>query len=243
MSNLTPERFLQEVAGHQMTVVRDDGIYRHVRFKRPDTICMHFDLITWPGYLCYSGDMGTYVFTRLRDMFDFFRRSQSKDLFAIDMRYWAEKVEAGARASRGNGVTEFSKAKFDASVREWVEDFAKTERNEAAGSEEPEVVELCARALGDLRSAVEREVIGADDNDIRCFDAANDFSFGADDSDAWSAYFGHETTFEFTDFWEVDHNEFTHRFQWCCFALAWGIKQYDESKVAVGAAKGDEVPA
>ena len=28
-----------------------------------------FDIVTWPGYLCYSGDMGCFVFTRLPDMF------------------------------------------------------------------------------------------------------------------------------------------------------------------------------
>ena len=240
MTVLTPERFLRDVAGHQMTVVRDDGIYRHVRFKKPDTICMHFDLITWPGYLCYTGDMGTYVFSRLRDMFDFFRRTKSSDLFALDHHYWAEKVEAGGRMSRGNGVTQFSKAKFDAAVRQWVEDFAKAEREEAVELNE---LELCDSALDDLRAAVEREVIGADDNDIRCFDAANDFLFGANDSEAWSAYFGAEKPFEFTDFWEVDHDEYTHRFQWCCFALVWGIKQYDDSKAPIGAAEGDEVPA
>ena len=240
MTALTPERFLRDVAGHQMTVVRDDGIYRHLRFKKPDTICMHFDLITWPGYLCYTGDMGTYVFTRLRDMFDFFRRTKSKDLFALDHHYWAEKVEAGGRATRGNGVTQFSKAKFDAAVRQWVEDFAKTEREEASELNE---LQLCECALDDLRAAVEREVIGADDNDIRCFDAANDFLFGADDSEAWSAYFGAEKPFEFTDFWEVNHDEYTHRFQWCCFALVWGIKQYDEVRAAVAPAETGEVSA
>lgn len=54
-------------------MLHEDGIYRHIRFRQPGTMCMHFDLITWPGYLCYTGDMGTYVFTRLADMFEFFR--------------------------------------------------------------------------------------------------------------------------------------------------------------------------
>jgi len=242
MSALTEEKFLRDVAGHTMTVVRDDGIYRHVRFKRPDKMCTHFDLITWPGYLCYSGDMGTFVFSRLRDMFEFFRRSHKENLFAIDHRYWAEKVEAGDRRGRGNGVHEFSKEKFDASVREWVEDFAKAELEEAAEAGE---VELCTTAMADLRAAVEREVIGADENDIRSFDAANEFLFGARDSDAWSALFGPDKTFEFSDFWEVDHNVFTHRFQWCCFALVWAIKKYDEAKAETAPAPVEavEVPA
>ena len=72
--HICPEAiFLRDVAEHEMIVVRDDGVHRHIRFKKPGTSCMHFDLITWPGYLCYTGDMGTYVFSRLTDMFEFFR--------------------------------------------------------------------------------------------------------------------------------------------------------------------------
>lgn len=243
MSLLTQEKFLREVAGHGMTIIRDDGVHRHVRFKRPDTICAHFDLVTWPGYLCYSGDMGTFVFSRLNDMFEFFRRSHKENLFAIDHHYWAEKVEAGDQRSRGDGVREFSKAKFDAGVRQWVEEFAKTELEEAIELGE---VELCTTAMNDLRAAVEREVIGADDNDVRSYDAANEFLFGAADSEAWSTLYGAEKTFEFVDFWECDHQVFTHRFQWCCFALAWAIKQYDDAKAAAAAlvpTATEEVPA
>jgi len=229
MTMLTADRFLKEAAGHQTEILRDDGVYRHVRFQRPGTMCMHFDLITWPGYLCYTGDMGTYVFTRLRDMFDFFRRSYRENQFNIDLHYWAEKVEAGDRRGCGNGVIEFSKAKFDTNVREWVEDFIKDEVGQV---DEADEAALLACAMKDLRAAVEREVIGADDNDIRSFDAARDFEFGASDSDAWSAFYGSDRTFDFGDFWEVDHDVFTHRFQWCCFALAWGIKQYDDAKTA-----------
>jgi len=234
MSNLTPERFLQEVAGHQMTVVRDDGIYRHVRFKRPDTICMHFDLITWPGYLCYTGDMGTYVFTRLRDMFDFFRRSEKKELFRIDLRYWAEKVEAGDRC---DGVKKFSLDKFEREIRDWI---ARREEESLPDEDDAKDVALHAAAFTELRAAVEDGVLSCDDNDVRAYDAANGFEHRGE---AWQAYFGEKASFEFDDFWEVDATDWTHRFVWCCFALAWGIKQYDESTAAVGAAEGEEVLA
>jgi len=234
MTHLTPERFLQEVAGHQMTVVRDDGIYRHVRFKRPDTICMHFDLITWPGYLCYTGDMGTYVFTRLRDMFEFFRRSEKKELFRIDLRYWAEKVEAGDRC---DGLKKFSLEKFEREIRDWVD-----RRREESCPDEDDAKDraLHAAAFAELLSAVEDEVLSCDDNDVRAYDAASGFEHRGE---AWQAYFGEKACFEFGDFWEMDVTEWTHRFVWCCFALAWGIKQYDEMTAQVGAAEGDEVPA
>ena len=69
----TEARFLGDVDWHVMTVLRDDGVHRHIRLKRPDSGSYWFDLITWPGTLCIDGDCGTYVFRRLEDMFQFFR--------------------------------------------------------------------------------------------------------------------------------------------------------------------------
>src|SRR5690348_13144744 len=91
--------FLKDVSTHEMIVIRDDGANRHIRFKRPGTSCMYFDLITWPGYLCYTGDMGTYVFSRLEDMFEFFRtdrdynKRKGREL-SINPKYWGEKLQA-----------------------------------------------------------------------------------------------------------------------------------------------------
>jgi hypothetical protein len=87
------EAFLKHVRDHAMTIVREDGVYRHLRFRKPGTSCMGFDIITWPGYLCFCGDMGTYVFQRLQDMLQFFRTKRRDDgSWSIDHRYWAEKV-------------------------------------------------------------------------------------------------------------------------------------------------------
>lgn len=113
--------FERDIAGHEMEVIRDDGVNRHLRFKRPGTMCMHFDLLTWPGYLCYTGDMGTYVFRRLHDMFQFFRRGENRGQYRIDLRYWAEKLEAG------DGVREWEPEKFRAEVRDFFEQHADDE--------------------------------------------------------------------------------------------------------------------
>jgi hypothetical protein len=107
--------FLRDIARHEMQILHDDGVKRHIRFKRPGEMCMHFDLITWPGCLCYTGDMGTYVFRRLHDMFQFFRRTERAEPYRIDMRYWAEKVDAADR----DGVQEFSEERFKADVRDY----------------------------------------------------------------------------------------------------------------------------
>lgn len=82
------ERFPIDTADHVMRVLRDDGLYRHLRFQKPGTMINHFDIITWPGYLAIVGDMGDYVFRRLEDMFEFFRGER------INPSYWQEKLQA-----------------------------------------------------------------------------------------------------------------------------------------------------
>lgn len=88
MSECTMERFLDDVAKHEMTVLADQGNVRHLSFRAPGTVIQHFNLTTWPNHLCVSGDMGTYVFSRLEDMFDFFRENK------INPGYWHEKLKA-----------------------------------------------------------------------------------------------------------------------------------------------------
>ena len=212
------ERFLRDVAKHEMTVIRDDGVHRHIRFKQPDSGNMFFDLVTWPGFLCYSGDMGTYVFQRTQDMFGFFRKNGRLD--GIDRRYWAEKIEA----ADNTGVTRHSHDEFMRHINDWVNQHAEGDK---PGDDEPEQLVLWAEAYAELRAEVESEVLSADSNEVRCFDAANDFEHAGD---AWQAFHGPDAKFEFTDFCEVDTKEYTPRFLWCCYALAWGIEQYDAAK-------------
>lgn len=52
MSDLTAHQFLHDVRNHQMTILRDEGVNRHIRFMKPGSSDMQFDLITWSGYLC-----------------------------------------------------------------------------------------------------------------------------------------------------------------------------------------------
>lgn len=108
------ERFDSDVSEHAMTVLRANGVDRHLRFKKPTTTCYWFDVITWPGTLCIDGDCGTFVFRRITDMFDFFRDGDGD----INPSYWSEKcVTASKRA-----VTEFAWDTFAKNVKEYVED-------------------------------------------------------------------------------------------------------------------------
>lgn len=112
------ESFLKDVAQHQLTVFHDEGTRRHLRFQQPGTNNMFFDLITWPNFLCYCGDMGTFVFKRVEDMFTFFRGSANGPL-KINLSYWAEKCEA---TDGSDGLKQFSPEKFKAAVKEYLKD-------------------------------------------------------------------------------------------------------------------------
>jgi hypothetical protein len=113
---LTKEIFLRDIKNHECNILKDEGVYRHIHCRSPKTTSMWFDIITWPGYLAYTGDMGSYMFSRARDMFSFFRNNKCE----INTDYWAEKCIA--ESIFGNGIREFSKEDF----RENVIDAAKT---------------------------------------------------------------------------------------------------------------------
>lgn len=106
------ERFLNEIARHELAVLRDDGLYRHLRCQRPGTYVMGFDIITWPGYLAYTGDMGCYVFSRVQDMFEFFRGDN------INPDYWGEKCQA---VDRHSPIVEFTPEAYERALREFLQ--------------------------------------------------------------------------------------------------------------------------
>lgn len=88
-------RFAADTRNFELTVLHDDGLYRHLRFVRPRPRGSEywFDLITWPGRLAMCGDVGDgYVFSRLSDMFEFFRADRR---WGINPHYWAEKLGGG----------------------------------------------------------------------------------------------------------------------------------------------------
>ena len=109
------EQFREATKDHVMTVLREDGLYRHVRFAKPGTGFYHFDLITWPGYLAISGDMDGHIFRRLEDMFQFFAGDRQ-----INPVYWSEKLctDRGRR-----GVKEYDEEIFHETVADHIKDY------------------------------------------------------------------------------------------------------------------------
>lgn len=159
--------------------------------------------------LCYTGDMGTYVFSRIPDMFEFFRREPTKegDLF-INPIYWSEKLLAVDGGRHSSAATEFSEDKFKQVIADYVEEWLA---NRQVSEEDAEA----------LREAVEEEIF----DKIEPSDENYSYRLGDD--------FRHDVggeEFYIQDLWDYGFREFTHRFLWCCYALSWGIQKYDEVK-------------
>lgn len=219
MHECTEERFLKDAATHEMTILKDDGIYRHIRFKRPDSSSYRFDLITWPGFLCYCGDMGTYVFSRLPDMFEFFRTDRrSGARLGINPGYWAEKVQADSR--NRNGTECFSEDRFREALKNDFDSFFESyEPDDDAPDEEKKAF---AESKENAWEAVESEILSVDSLEHEGIGAAMNFSCEGPAS----------RRLQFEDFYDHHFTELTFHFMWCCYALAWGIAAYDKAKEA-----------
>lgn len=96
MNALTEAEFLCCVKNLRLTELTQVGVHRTVRFRPQGSLSYWFYITTWPGYLCICGDMGSYTFSRLNDMFDFFRGARVGEL-KINPQYWAEKLVAEDR--------------------------------------------------------------------------------------------------------------------------------------------------
>lgn len=221
------EQFLRDVAEHELTVLRDEGVDRHLRFRKPGTSCYGFDLITWPGHLLITGDCGSFLFQRLEDMFQFFRSGQGRDPngLGLNPQYWSEKLIAtDCNGRRGGAATEFSQEKFEASIKRWFDDHFEEEIREDAepdeefGSHDSASIAVRKARRNAIWAEIESDVLCHSDNEHQAAQAAYDFEHDG---------------FSFQDFFEVDNTDYTFHFIWCAYAVVWGIKRYDESKTPV----------
>jgi len=208
------EMFDRETSEHEMEILHDDGVYRHLKFAKPGTNIWRFDLVTWPGHLAVSGDLSSYTFNRLYDMFEFFGGDRE-----INPHYWAEKVVAGRERTM-----EYSPELAQRHVIErfWEDRLQRDEPN------------------GPLWRAIREEVIEylEDENEARR--AINDFTYripepsrekGVDfRPERIRKYRDHRVDYQFTDAWEWALRDYDGQFILICHAIAWGIQQYRAAK-------------
>lgn len=120
--------FLRNTKNHTVQILKDDGLYRHLKCTEDNSQVYRFDIITWPGFLTICQDMGTSVFTRVPDMFNFFRRQS----LTVNTGYWAEKCCANE-----GGIKKFSQEIFESRLKECFESwcFRDEEQKEAVWAE------------------------------------------------------------------------------------------------------------
>jgi hypothetical protein len=212
------ERFVREVAEHQMTVLRDDGLYRHLRFQRDDGSSSYwFDLVTWPGCLVVNGDCGTFTFSRTRDMFEFFGPSGARGGFedarwGINPDYWSEKLQA----PKPDGAERFSEDAARARVLDWLADYVDGYPD--PGDEFDEHGPCGGRRAFDLYRELREQIL---DREL----------YNESEARRLIGEFEHDGVY-LDDAWEWSMREYDWQFLWCCWAIVWGISQYRSARGA-----------
>lgn len=204
--------FERDTANHKMTVLKDDGLYRHLRFKKEGSSSYWFDIITWPGCLTINGDMGTYTFARIEDMFSFFRTDKGE----INPGYWAEKLLVGGGGIGRDIAEEFDAGKFERMTKQIIVEWMR-ENREFISKED-------RRSLWE---SFQTEVLDAEDGLM--LGNAYEFEYSFD-----PLHKNHEEDgpdeFRFEGLWEYNFDEWTVHYLWNLHAIVWAIKQYDQSK-------------
>lgn len=204
MKQPTLEQFLKDVANHQLTVNLDQGVFRDITIADPNTMAMHYNITTRPGYLIFTGDMGDFIFQRTNDMFGFFRPQSG---YYINPGYWGEKVEAGV-------VSEFDIDTANSSVQGYLTNFL-----EDLDLSDPEDREKSKQAL----EAVTSFISGTQ--------GSGEFDFW-NEINSWDA--DEAGGMDLTDFFEAPTTKATFHYIWCCYAIVHAIKLYDAHKSTEG---------
>ncbi|MFJ5090011.1 hypothetical protein [Streptomyces sp. NPDC088674] len=108
-------RFARDTANHEMTVLHDDGLYRHLRFENPENGSFGaFELITWPyNLVAKTGWVFHFDIDATEDIFEVFRRTAFPG--DINPSYWQEKVRAGR-----DEIEDFDETSFERQVKGYV---------------------------------------------------------------------------------------------------------------------------
>lgn len=228
MGNLQPteESFLKDVEKHEMKVLHDDGVYRHLRFSS-GSFNQQFDIVTYPWHLCYSGDMGCYVFSRLEDMFEFFggRPQDDKKKLYINTGYWGEKLEAVAKHTGYHKYNpELARENVKRRVDEWIEESEISEEEAAVLREELEEEIDYDSGMHEAYRTIDKFYHKVGEDAYLALDIRSRIKTDPP----------YLKTFYFQDIHEWRWEDYTYHYVWCCYAISWGIQQYDKFKATGG---------
>jgi hypothetical protein len=242
-------RFARETRGHEMTVLHDDGLYRHLKFMNLENGSFGaFHLITWPYNLVVkTGWTFHFDIDATEDMFDLFRRTARTG--EINPGYWSEKVRAGRDEVEGFDP-DLLKGEVASTIAQWMRDDLEDRvvrqaqrfgyslkevgttpeiRRELARQVRPEWM----NANRQLREAVEGHFFSdmADYNieyESEAHRALHDFTFRPEGDTSEYPYY-------FADWHEWRMKDYTPGFLHSCHAIRHGIDLYDAAQKAVAA--------
>lgn len=141
------QEFQKWTSEHMLTVLHDDGLYRHLRMAKPGTRMWSWEIVTWPGHLAVHGDISDgYIFAREPDMFPWFGYKPNwytDGSPEISPDYWAWKLYGHAP------VTDFDTGVFARSIAEYLQESTITE-NERAN-----IIKTCYEDVYDFESAAQ----------------------------------------------------------------------------------------
>lgn len=191
--------FQEDISKHEMKIIKDDGVYRHIQVSEPGTSFYWFEVITSPRLLTINGDMGTYSFSRIEDMFQFFNKTPGK----INEPYWTQKL-----VSFSSPVRKYSPEVFKQVVTE--------EFNEAFD----ERADVCA--VPSEEESLRTEGLSRLDSEVLVF--ADTPETAARYLDKFSYKGVH-----FYDTWEWDFEEYDYKYLWNLHAIVWTVNAYNEA--------------
>lgn len=234
------KHFKSDFAEAKLTVQREDGLDRRLRFAAPKTM-NSLVLVTWPYNLLVAGSHGSYHFERYgddtEDMFNWLRGIR------VEPSSWASKLVNGA-----DSVREYDR---DLLVQQVKDEVAEAVREDAPRG---------------LRAAVREQIL--ENNWLHSKDMAMqlvyDFEHGViyrsecscgasedhtDQSDAYRWEFGKHRTkhkgvgehivkvretggFAFSDVGDWPIHKLNYHYVYQCHAAVWAIAQYDAAKSA-----------
>jgi len=202
--------FSMDVINFKIEILKDDGVYRHIRCS-DGTMNMRYDIITYPGHLVISGDMGCSVFSRVYDMFTFFNNKVED---GINPNYWGEKL-----VSIGDG-TEFSHDAVENCINKRLDDICSN-------------MEDYWNELNDYDKE-QNEDIEVFENEFRD-EVKEYFRECVDESSFMSSIHNFESkiieNLSFCDDYEwIDCSDYDFRYLWQCHAIVWCIEQYNMTK-------------
>jgi len=214
-NRMTQERFLRDAKDLQLHVQLGNDVYRHILMKKPGCSAYHYSIVTFPGFLVMTGDMGAWTFQRLHDMFEFFRKGIKQDgTIRTNLGYWSEKLVAVDGNRNQAGCKEWDQEEFRRVVCEHRLRMVRDEDGR----------ELTKEQRRELWEAIDDDVLSKAEDEGAAMNAAVEFS--------WGPKYNGPRPFYFSDFWEHDCKRYTSAFEWACFAIPHAIQMYDAHKEA-----------